>query len=105
MTLLRRIWNRIFNRPAMDDVSPTFSYKIYWTKTAMAWNPEKRTRVLDELRNVMLQASFARNPYRRAYTLKSMDEGSYSGESLACLAEVLEAMTRSEGGTKADDRK
>jgi hypothetical protein len=92
MKVFHRMWKRIFTRTAMDDVSPTFSYKIYWTKTAMTWNPEMRARVQQELQGLLAQSSFARNPYRRTYPLKALGEGHYSGESLACLKEVLEAI-------------
>jgi len=89
---LRSFLKRLFRQRPEDELSPGFSYKIYWTKTCLPWSQEKRERVQAELEQKLAESSFTRNPYRRAYQLRSID-GRYSGESLYCLAEVLESLS------------
>jgi hypothetical protein len=92
VNFLQKLWQRIHPSSPADDVSPTFSYKIYWTKTSLSWATEMRKQVLEELLEMTADPSFERNPYRRVYRLTALGGGKYSGESLACLKEVLEAL-------------
>jgi len=70
----------------------------------MEWAPEQRERLLVELQDLISAASFVRNPYRRQYSLPSLPGSKYSGESLYCLKEVLEALThQSKRGAESDD--
>jgi hypothetical protein len=104
MRLLRRLWARDSRGQMPDEVPPAFSYKIYWTKTCMEWAPARRERLLVELQELISEASFVRNPYRRQYSLPSLPGRKYSGESLFCLKEVLEILTHpSERGAESDD--
>jgi len=89
---LRSFFKRLFRQRPEDELTPGFSYRIYWTKTCLPWSQEKRERVQTELQDKLAESSFIRNPYRRAYQLRSI-EGRYSGESLYCLAEVLESLS------------
>lgn len=104
MNILRKVWNQIRHDSHSDDVSPTFSYKIYWMKICLDWEPELRERVLAELENLMAEPSFDRNPYQRRYTLQALSGSRYAGESLACLQEVLEALHAQPGqGERSHD--
>jgi hypothetical protein len=102
VNILRTLWRRIVPSSAGDQVSPRFSYRIYWAKTSLSWTPEVREQVLDELREVIAAPSFERNPYRRVYTIPALAGGKYSGESLACLKEVLEALVQPAEGRSGD---
>lgn len=102
MNILRTLWRRIVPPSPEDEVSPRFSYRIYWTKTSLSWTREVRKQVLNELREVVAAPSFERNPYRRVYTIPALAGGKYSGESLVCLKEVLEALMHP-GEGRSDD--
>jgi hypothetical protein len=106
MNFLRTMWKRIRIPSHADEVSPAFSYRIYWMKTSLNWKPELRERVLAELEVLMMEPAFERNPYQRRYTVPALAGSQYSGESLACLRDVLEALRAQPGqGEESHDRK
>lgn len=68
-----------------------FSYTVFWTKQARAWEPERRRAALNAVRAVRAGPDFLLNAYERRYFIPLLDSQHHSGASLAALEKVLQA--------------
>lgn len=76
------------NAPRID-----FSYTIYWTKQARAWDTVRRAAIHTALAPVLAQPGFEPNAYARRYAVSGLDDLHHSGASLLALKKVLEAFS------------
>lgn len=74
------------------ELQPAFSYRLYWTKVARDWSPERRIHVLEAVRARVRAADFEANAYERRFAVPGLDEQAHSGLSLLALIEVLVAL-------------
>ncbi|MGQ0605102.1 MAG: hypothetical protein ACT4QE_25775 [Anaerolineales bacterium] len=68
-----------------------FSYTVFWTKQARAWDAARRAAVREAVRAVMVGPDFLLNAYERRYIVPGLDAQQHSGASLAALEKVLQA--------------
>jgi hypothetical protein len=68
-----------------------FSYTVFWTKQARAWDAARRAAVREAVRAVLARPDFLRNAYERRYTVSGLDAQPHSGASLVVLEKVLQA--------------
>lgn len=71
-------------------------YRLYWTKTALTWDPARRRQVLEAVRRRIQAQDFEPNPLQRRYRVPEVDGSAHAGLSLLALQEVLEAFERQE---------
>ena len=76
----------------------SFSYEVYWAKTARLWTPEHRAQALQAVRGLLSRSEFVTTLYDRTYRLEEVDATPHAGASLVALQRVLEALpTESHG--------
>jgi hypothetical protein len=80
-----------------------FSYTIYWTKQARAWDADRRASVLHALGPVLSQPDFEANLYARRFSVPGLDEHAHAGASLLALRKVLLALQDEHPTPKAED--
>ncbi len=65
-------------------------YRLYWTKTALAWDPAQRAEIAARVAAVIAAPDFENNALERRFAVEGLD--THSGASLLALAEVLRAL-------------
>jgi predicted PurR-regulated permease PerM len=79
--------------PAAPDLPRAeYSYRVYWTKTARAWDEDRRRRVAEAAAVTIARADFEPTAYERRYVLAELDGQAHSGQSLLALHRVLAAL-------------
>lgn len=94
LTALREFWVRVAGRSQQAPVTPEYSYRIFWVKQALEWDPQQRARVQAELQTIIQDDSFEANNYRRRYTLEGFSGQKHAGVSLLVLSDVLADLDR-----------
>lgn len=77
---------RVASREPID-----YSYTVFWTKQARAWDAPTRSMLIQNLEALLKSPAFESNPFDRKYTLDGLD-GAHSGASLIALQKVLAAL-------------
>ncbi len=67
-------------------------YRLYWTKTALAWDDERRALIAERVSAVIAGPDFENNALERRFRVDGLDDLAHSGASLLALAEVLRAL-------------
>jgi hypothetical protein len=75
-----------------DVDSSRWSYTVYWTKNAIAWDEVRRREVALAVEEIITSPDFEPNRYQRRYQIPVLDTSGHSGLSLLALRKVLEAM-------------
>ncbi|MFN8597107.1 MAG: hypothetical protein U0559_13110 [Anaerolineae bacterium] len=68
-----------------------FSYTVFWTKTARAWDAAQRSAVARQVEQVLKSPEFQANSFNRKYSVDGV-EGAHAGASLIALSKVLKAL-------------
>jgi len=95
MTTVREALRRLFGRSEPTEAAgldrAAYSYRVYWTKQARAWDAARRRSVLEAVRRVTTAETFEPNSFERRYRAEGL-AGEHSGASLLALIQVLEAL-------------
>lgn len=67
-------------------------YRLFWTKTALAWDEERRAVIAARVAEVIAGPDFENNALERRFHVEGLDDLAHSGASLLALAEVLRAL-------------
>ncbi len=98
MSSLREYLRRHFRTRTRDSSSSlAYSYRVYWTKAARTWGPERRRRVRDAVEAVTRVPGFTPNERLRRYPVPQIDDLRHAGASLVALLEVLDALEADTG--------
>ena len=87
-------WNDRVSQPrpaeplSVDKIE--MGYRLYWTKTALTWDAERRTEVAARVAVVIAAPGFEGNALERRYAVEGLE--THSGASLLALAAVLRAL-------------
>ncbi len=83
-------------RPAEPLTAPKidFAYSIFWTKTARAWDDNRRRLMAERVAALVNSPGFTANAFERNYRLEGLDDLAHSGASLLALQKVLEALAK-----------
>ncbi len=93
MTSIREALRALLDRRQVpDQPDPEYSYVIYWTKQARAWERPHRQAVLQAVERLIGQADFEANLFQRRYQVDEIDADSHSGASVLALRKVLSAL-------------
>jgi len=76
----------------LSDERITAGYRMYWTKTAYAWDAGRRQHIAGHLAAVFETPGFENNLLERRFRVPDLDDQAHSGASLQALAEVLRAL-------------
>jgi hypothetical protein len=103
LTSIREFLRRRFGR--RDDVAERaeYSYRVFWTKTARGWAPDRRAAALAAIRELRAAEAFVPSLFRRGYRLEAVDTSAHSGASLLALQTVLEALQSDPYGDADND--
>ncbi len=71
---------------------PDYSYRVYWTKMARSWSPERRRAVREAVRARVEGDEFEANAFERRYRVEALGDGVHAGASLLALLEVIDAL-------------
>lgn len=92
-------WNRLIPPGARPDPPEPLTgdhidagYRLYWVKTALAWDADRRARIAARVAAVIESAEFERTDLERRFTVEGLDASAHSGASLLALAEALRAL-------------
>lgn len=93
-------WNRLYRRTTPEPRPPEplssekidAGYRLFWTKTALAWDAARRAAVAQQVQAVTAAPDFENNALERRYTVDGLDEQAHSGASLLALLDVLRAL-------------
>ncbi len=97
MRRVRRFLKQIFQGKS-DTSSQAYSYRVYWTRIARAWDAERRGQVRSATQAVIESPGFLPNEMLRRYRVPEIDSLAHAGASLVALVQVLDALQTSEGG-------
>lgn len=96
MSRLRKFLLRIRGRRDTSS-NLTYSYKVYWTKTARSWGAERRQEVRKAVEEITHLPGFTPNERLRRYPVPQIDDLPHAGASLTALLEVLDALEADTG--------
>ncbi len=93
-------WNRLYQRTMPEPKPPEplsaekidTGYRLFWTRTALAWDAARRAAVAQGVQAVIVAPDFENNALERRYTVEGLDEQAHSGASLLALRDVLRAL-------------
>lgn len=98
MSKWREYLRRLFRRRIKDSSSSLeYSYRVYWTKAARTWGPERRRKVRDAVEAITRLPGFTPNERLRRYPVPQIDDLRHAGASLVALLEVLDALDADTG--------
>jgi hypothetical protein len=86
---LKYLLNRENSSTERTAVSPEYSYRIFWVKQALDWSLDERSRIFQELEDIISSKGFEANTYRRRFRLEAFDDRDHAGASLLELRDVL----------------
>ena len=100
---MREALRRRFRRaPDLTDRA-SFSYVVYWAKTARSWTTDHRAAALEAVRALLAAPGFVATVFDRTYRLEEVDASAHSGASLVALQRVLEALQTESYGEPDDE--
>jgi hypothetical protein len=94
MTSIRERVRRWLGRGRTEQpAASSFSYRVFWTREARQWPPERRADVRVALGRVVHSEGFVETEFERRYRVDGLDGQAHSGASLVALETVLDALT------------
>ncbi len=98
MKRLREYFRRLLRQGIGDTaLSPAYSYRVYWTRTARMWGEDRRRQVRAAVQAVTRLPGFTPNERLRRYPVPQIDDLPHAGASLVALLEVLDALESDTG--------
>lgn len=96
MTSIREMIRRLLGEAAEREQRasaprPDYSYRVFWTKMARSWSPDRRRTVRRAVQEVVEGGEFEPNAFERRYQVEALGEGAHAGASLLALLEVIDA--------------
>ena len=71
-------------------------YRMNWTRTALAWDADRRATIAAREDAVIRSGEFESNALERRYHVEGLDDQAHSGASLLALADVIRALDKFE---------
>jgi hypothetical protein len=71
-------------------------YRLFWTKTALAWDADRRRAIAVQVAAAIASPDFENNALERRFRVEGLDDQAHSGASLLALAAVLRALDADE---------
>jgi hypothetical protein len=97
-------WHERMNQPrppeSLSADKIDMGYRLFWTKTALAWAATRRIEMAACLAAVIAAPDFEANALERRYAVEGLDDQAHSGASLLALAEVLRALDADDSGAE-----
>jgi hypothetical protein len=93
---LKDLWTRWRHPSAHRDISPDYSYRLFWAKEALDWEAQERQQVREAVLEILEMENFKANSYQRRYSLEVVDDNKHAGASMLALYTVLQELDRLE---------
>jgi len=99
---LRRLRRSQPDEPARKGAEPLtddrilFGYRMNWTRTAIAWDADRRALIAARVDAIIRSRDFEQNALERRFRVEGLDDRAHSGASLVALAEVIRALDKFE---------